>query len=162
MAESMSIRDRIYGGGKKKRKPCPSAEAIDRDILRGIVEDTAEVCEDTTANEAYCVEEVDLPPVPPMPQEEGRAIRVKVAPRRTPYGEPCSDSDEQTTLENWDIHGIRIVGNIYNDRSGRYRNGELMFTSTVQDGGSELVEGSTLRTRNATYLLGKRKIPNDE
>ncbi|MCK5605532.1 hypothetical protein KAR91_26805 [Candidatus Pacearchaeota archaeon] len=157
------ISDRLY----VDRKPCPSkevAEEIDRDILREIVEDTEEVYEDTTAtasvDESRCVEDT-YPVPPPIPQEESRTVRRKV-PRgigRSIYGD---SSNARATLEDWDMHGIRLAGRIYEDKRGQYPDGKMIYTDTVKTAISELKEGAIVRTRNNYYLLGKRHVPNDE
>ena len=65
-------------------------------------------------------------------------------------------------IENWDIHGTRIVGNIVHDRRGRFSDGEFMYTSTVPDCDLyNLKEGDTIQTRNSQYLLGKKGCPQD-
>ena len=62
------------------------------------------------------------------------------------------------TLENWmenthDNYTI-VTGEVYNDTKNRFPDGILIHTSYVVSG--DLLEGSTITTRNSTYLLGKR------
>lgn len=164
------MRDKLYGNGtaKEKRKPCPSEKAvdmIDRAILRELVGNTEEVCEDVTACEEVSTA-VESPCCEvPMPQTESR-IRRKEVPlrlRKSIYDEPCDDSgDARATLEGWDIHGIRLAGRIYGDRRGQYPDGEMIYTGTVKTSVSKLKEGALIRTRNNYYLLGKQHVPNDE
>lgn len=167
---SMPSMGSLYS--RKKRKSSPSktvAEAIDRDIVRSIVEGTEEVCEDTVATRAVdepCYTEEAHSPVS-VPQGESRTLRMKV-PRgigRSIYDEPCSDGgsgNTRGTLEDWDMHGIRLAGRIYDDKRGQYPDGKMMYTETVKSDVSELKEGVIVRTRNNYYLLGKRHVPNDE
>ena len=173
---SMSIGSMggFYTGGKKKRKPCPSkavAEEIDREILQECLEDTEEVCENTT--ETRAVDEPcytgDVCQAPPMPSDEMRTVKMKVPrglrglSKGSSYGDVCGDSSTaRATLEDWDIHGIRLAGRIYEDKRGQYPDGEMMYTDNIKTDVSELKEGAIVRTRSNYYLLGKRHVPNDE
>ncbi len=167
-----SVYGSLYGNVKKKKKQCPSeqlAETIDRGIVREILERNEGGCEDiteinTTVDEPRCEEEeVYSPTTPPA---ESRTLRMKKAPRkigRSIYDEPCGGSgNARATLEDWDVHGIRLAGRIYDDRRGQYPDGKMIYTDTIKADVSELKEGAIIRTRGNYYLLGKRHIPNDE
>lgn len=66
------------------------------------------------------------------------------------------------TLENWIDNRVEnthdnytiVTGEVYNDTKNRFPDGILIHTSYVVSG--DLLEGSTITTRNSTYLLGKR------
>lgn len=61
-------------------------------------------------------------------------------------------------LEDWNPlrpgDSTVIIGKIKGDEKGRYEDGEFIRTSAVIDGSFE--EGNIIKTRNSTYLLGKR------
>lgn len=65
-------------------------------------------------------------------------------------------------LENWQ-HSKKenvMIGNIYDDKNGRWRDGELIKTSkllpmSMQVGSPH--EGGIIITQNNTYLLGSKK-----
>ena len=171
----------LYSSGRKKSKPCPSkgvAEEIDREVLQEYIEEARESLEEAT--KAYmkvttnisvdepCCEEVheDITTTcdAPMPQEV-RTARMKV-PRgigRSIYDGPCGDSTTaRAILEDWDMHGIRLAGRIYEDKRGQYPDGKMIYTDTVKSDISDLKEGVIIRTRSNYYLLGKRHVPNEE
>lgn len=186
---SISISDIASMGGfyrssKKKRKPCPSeevAKTIDKEILRECLEEAAEVVkrhreevkevyEDTVTTESLdevcCVEEARPYNGPPIPSDGPVMVKMKVPrglSKGLSYGDVCGDSSNaRATLEDWDMHGIRLVGRIYEDKRGEYPDGKMIYTETVKSAASELKEGAIVRTRNNYYLLGKQHIPNDE
>lgn len=53
-------------------------------------------------------------------------------------------------LYNWHRFGQKIIGEIYGDTKGRFKDGELIRTSTV-----ERFDGDLVFTRNSVYKLGK-------
>lgn len=60
------------------------------------------------------------------------------------------------TLENWGIYFTCIIGNIFNDIKGRFKDNTVIKTSKVIDNIYELKEGDIFSTKNSTYLLGKK------
>lgn len=64
-------------------------------------------------------------------------------------------------LEMWwyDLNLNRIVGTIYGDSKGRFKDGTRIHTSTLAPTSMPLDEGALVTTRNSTYLLGKRHTP---
>lgn len=57
-------------------------------------------------------------------------------------------------LESWQVSAGRILGKIYNDSKGRFEDGKVVITSTINEEGEELKEGSVVTTKNSTYVLG--------
>ncbi|QNH71475.1 hypothetical protein PP938_gp022 [Rhizobium phage AF3] len=67
-------------------------------------------------------------------------------------GEPQPYYD--AILDNWVEMMSRVNGAIRNDKKSRFDTGERVTTSTVLEGKME--EWEIIKTRNSTYLLGKR------
>lgn len=65
-------------------------------------------------------------------------------------------------LENWAYNSKSntIVGEIYNDANGRFRDGSQIQTSRLKPMSVQVStpkEGVVMETLNSSYLLGKRK-----
>lgn len=61
-------------------------------------------------------------------------------------------------LENWVLLGNHIYADIYDDEKGRFRDGNPIRTSTIQELNRE--EGYA-QTRNTRYELGEKYVVND-
>lgn len=59
-------------------------------------------------------------------------------------------------LENWFPFGYAIAGTIHGDVHGRFADGKTIRTSTIEGDVSKLKEGDIVKTRNSSYLLGKK------
>ena len=62
-------------------------------------------------------------------------------------------------LENWAVDQSTskefvIWGHIYGDTNGRFKDGTMVHTSGIKNRKCE--EGDVVKTRNSTYLLGKK------
>lgn len=66
-------------------------------------------------------------------------------------------------LNNWEkvqINGaICVVGDIFNDIKGRFKDGDNIRTSAVT-GSTNFKQGLVIQTRNSKYLLGVPKRPS--
>ncbi|QGZ14208.1 hypothetical protein PP940_gp168 [Rhizobium phage RL2RES] len=81
---------------------------------------------------------------------EGQVVETKNSTYLLGAPQPYYDA----ILDNWiDMIG-RVNGAIRNDKKGRFTNGDRVTTSTVLEGKTE--EWEIIKTRNSTYLLGKR------
>ncbi|AIK68461.1 hypothetical protein P10VF_248 [Rhizobium phage vB_RleM_P10VF] len=85
---------------------------------------------------------------------EGLTVGQVVETKNSTYllGEPQPYYD--AILDNWVEMMSRVNGAIRNDKKGRFDTGERVTTSTVLEGKME--EWEIIKTRNSTYLLGKR------
>jgi hypothetical protein len=73
-------------------------------------------------------------------------------------------NDEITgRLENWThISGKVIYGNVYNDARERFPDGTFMRTSRIVSPLENLREGQVIITLNSRYLLGKKKMEDND
>lgn len=66
--------------------------------------------------------------------------------------------DVDGTLDNWNVHrfsdgSVLVYGYIKGDKKGRFEDGDYIHTSYCLDD-CVFEEGSIIKTRNSTYLLG--------
>lgn len=62
-------------------------------------------------------------------------------------------------IQNWSTWGNTVVGEIYDDIEGRFADGTHIQTSGLQPLAKQeqgVQEGAVVKTRNSSYLLGKR------
>lgn len=140
----------LYNGSKALR-------GVDVTMLRMWSEDSREdTATRIVGDKPGYVEEVSPPPVP-----QGESSTISRGIGRSVYAD-LYGGGAQAILEDWDIHGTRLVGRIYGDKNGGYPDGEKIYTDTVKTSIPELKEGAIIRTSGHYYLLGKRHVPNDE
>ena len=60
------------------------------------------------------------------------------------------------TIENWNIVRGTVVGEIYGDTKGRFKDGTPIRTSSIV----EITPDKKVITRNSTYKLGKKAEAN--
>ena len=58
-------------------------------------------------------------------------------------------------LENWVVVRNTMYGSIHGDTRGKWKDGHLIKTSTIQNMRNNFKEGDKAETRNSVYLLGK-------
>lgn len=50
---------------------------------------------------------------------------------------------------------LELIGTVWADRQGRFRDGRMIRTSALRSGNQKLASGALVHTLNSTYLLGK-------
>ena len=65
--------------------------------------------------------------------------------------------EQKARLENWVLVGNRLLGEIYDDNTGRFENGDCVRTSSLLPMSISPEEGVEVFTQNTVYLLGKKE-----
>lgn len=69
--------------------------------------------------------------------------------------------EQKARLENWVLVGNQLLGEIYDDNTGRAEDGTACHTSPLLPMAQQVSspkEGVEVFTRNTTYLLGKEQL----
>ncbi|AUR91615.1 hypothetical protein NVP1161O_173 [Vibrio phage 1.161.O._10N.261.48.C5] len=67
--------------------------------------------------------------------------------------------EQKARLENWVLVGNQLLGEIYDDNTGRFKDGDYVRTSSLRPMSMQVSspdQGVEVFTQNTVYLLGKK------